>query len=233
MSELGKPRPQGGEVEDIVPEDVAQDEDYKRAVQSLEDQQHGRAGWLFARGALDKGDQAYLKEQEQIQRHAEEALQEREAAEFAVARVVAEKEALQRREMATRRGQGTATDATSLDNKKKELKVGKKKRLLPTIVKAKSREQEYNSSGNGASVTKKSKATAEERAEGQPLGKKEETAADDEEKKEEKEGGILAGLLGEYDSADSDDDGIEKKISSRPQQQQQNKTLPSAEDLLG
>jgi len=125
MQGLGKPRPPGGEVDDIIPEDVAQDEDYKRAVQSLEDQQHGRAGWLFARGALDKGDQAYLKEQEQIQRHAEEARQEREAAEFATARAMAEREALQRREMATGTGQRGASNTTSIDNKRSESKVGK------------------------------------------------------------------------------------------------------------
>jgi hypothetical protein len=125
MQGLDKPRPRGGEVEDIVPEDVAQDEDYKRAVQSLEDQQHGRAGWLFARGALDKGDQAYLKEQEQIQRHAEEALQEREAAEFAAAKAMAELEALQRREMATRRVQGGTANNTNIDNKRNEPKIGK------------------------------------------------------------------------------------------------------------
>ena len=89
----------------MAEQDVEQDEDYKRAVQRLEDQSHGRAGYIFSRGALDKGDQAYLKEQEQLQRHAEEALQEREAAEFAAARALAEeKEEGQRRVMAASAG---------------------------------------------------------------------------------------------------------------------------------
>lgn len=116
----------------MAEDDPDQDEDYKRAVQSLEDQQHGRAGWLFARGALDKGDQAYLKEQEQLQRHAEEALQEREAAEFAAARALAEEQEEERRRAGSGKGPAAAaavvaTTATGLGVNKKitEPKVGK------------------------------------------------------------------------------------------------------------
>lgn len=209
-----------GETEDIVPEDVAQDEDYKRAVQSLEDQHHGRAGYLAARGALDKGDQAYLKEQEQLQRHKEEALQENELAEFAAARALAEKEALLRSEAERKRAAATATA------KKNELKV-KKKRVLPTITKIKSSDK---GDTQDASKAKKSKTTAEENDD---LSKKEEPSkilskneAIDGEEKEEEGGGILAGLLGGYDSADSDtkEDTKEKDTPKSG--------LPSAADLL-
>lgn len=100
--------------------------------------------------------------------------------------------------------------------------------MLPTIVKAKSSEKEDDLAGKDASVAKKSKTTAEERAEELPLGNKEKPAADKEE--EEKEEGILAGLLGGYDSADSNDDGDgDRKFSPK---EHQNKTLPSAKDLL-
>jgi hypothetical protein len=108
-----------------VPDDVAQDEDYKRAVQSIEDQSHVRAGFLFARGALDKGDQAYLKEQEQIQRHAEEALHEREAAEFAAARALIEEEALLRSEAAKMAAGTAAVGNPSIAGKKNDIKGGK------------------------------------------------------------------------------------------------------------
>jgi peptidoglycan hydrolase CwlO-like protein len=122
MQGLAKLKGRGAETEDITPEDVAQDEDYKRAVQSLEDQQHGRAGWLFARGALDKGDQAYLKEQEQLQRHAEEALQEREAAEFAAARALAEEQEERKRAEV---GKVTNTAGVGIAAKRNDLKAGK------------------------------------------------------------------------------------------------------------
>lgn len=75
-----------------MPQDAATDVDFQRAIQQLEDQQHGRAGWLFARGAFDKGDQAYLREQEERRRHAEEATLDRERAQFLAARVRAEEE---------------------------------------------------------------------------------------------------------------------------------------------
>jgi hypothetical protein len=51
----------------------------------LEEQQGG-AGWLFARGAFDKGDQAYQLDQQEKAQHAEEARLERERSQFLAAR---------------------------------------------------------------------------------------------------------------------------------------------------
>ena len=91
-----------------MPEGAATDVDFQRAIQQLEDQQHGRAGWLFARGAMDKGDQAYLNDQEERRRHAEEASLDRERAEFMAARVrVVEEESRQAMRTETNSAQTT------------------------------------------------------------------------------------------------------------------------------
>lgn len=98
--------------EDIVPEGAAGDADYQKAVQQLEDQQHGRAGWLSARGAFDKGDQAYMRDQEEQARHLEEAMADRELQQFAAARRRAEQEEELKRQRA-------ASSAAALLVKKK------------------------------------------------------------------------------------------------------------------
>ena len=93
------------QTEDVVPDDAAGDFEFQKAVQQIEDQQHVRAGFLFARGAFDKGDQAYIKEQEERNRHAEEAMHERERAEFMAARARAEAEERRKAEESLARAQ--------------------------------------------------------------------------------------------------------------------------------
>ena len=68
-----------------MPEGAAEDVEYQRALQQLEDQQHTRAGWLAPRGAFDKGDQAYIREQEERERHMEEAMHAQESNAFLAA----------------------------------------------------------------------------------------------------------------------------------------------------
>lgn len=48
----------------------------------LEDQQSNRAGWLFAKGAFDKGDLLHLRDEEERRRHLERGIQAAEHAEF-------------------------------------------------------------------------------------------------------------------------------------------------------
>lgn len=80
-----QPAPSRFATEDIVPADTADDVEFQRAVQQLEDLQNPR-GYVYAKGAFDRGDQAYLKEQEERRRHVEEAVADRERAEFLAAR---------------------------------------------------------------------------------------------------------------------------------------------------
>jgi len=87
--------------EDVIPEDAANDVDFQRAVQKLEDQTHGQAGFLFSKGAFDKGDFAYMREEEDRQRHVEEAMAEQELTEFAAARLRVEQEEKKRKEKAS------------------------------------------------------------------------------------------------------------------------------------
>jgi hypothetical protein len=56
----------------------------------LEEQQSNRTGWLFASGAFDKGDQAFIQDQQEKLQHAEEAQLDRERSEFLAARARAE-----------------------------------------------------------------------------------------------------------------------------------------------
>lgn len=53
------------------------------AALQLEDQLPGRAGWLFAKGAFDKGDLLHLRDEEERRRYEERELREKEALEFA------------------------------------------------------------------------------------------------------------------------------------------------------
>ncbi|KAI8112758.1 hypothetical protein M9434_004078 [Picochlorum sp. BPE23] len=56
---------------DVVPKDVDKDDvEFKRHVASIEAIQHERAGYLDAKGALDKGDAAFMIEQEEKRQHA-------------------------------------------------------------------------------------------------------------------------------------------------------------------
>ena len=52
------------------------------AAVQLEEQQSNRTGWLFASGAFDKGDQAFIRDQQEQTQHAEEAQLDRERSEF-------------------------------------------------------------------------------------------------------------------------------------------------------
>ena len=82
--------------EDVVPEDAEDDADFKKLVRQVEDQHHGRGAYVLSQGALDKGDLAYQKEQEERRRHAEEARELLERTEFAAARARAEAEERER-----------------------------------------------------------------------------------------------------------------------------------------
>lgn len=59
-------------------EGVAHDAEYQKMVQDVTDSQSGVKGWLFAAGAFDKGDQLYLKSEEERLRFVEQELEENE-----------------------------------------------------------------------------------------------------------------------------------------------------------
>ncbi|KAK9831838.1 hypothetical protein WJX81_000332 [Elliptochloris bilobata] len=69
-------------VQDLVPEGVENDQDYKRMVQDIEDAQQSQVGWLFGRGAFDKSDLMYLRDEEERQRFTEDERRDRELQQF-------------------------------------------------------------------------------------------------------------------------------------------------------
>eukprot|EP00210_Caulerpa_lentillifera_P002690 g2570.t1 len=87
---LRPPDPNKYRTVDIFSEGMEGDLDYLRMVQDIEDlqQQHG---WLFGRGAFDKGDLLYLRDEEEKQRHAELELRDKELNQFAALRAKMER----------------------------------------------------------------------------------------------------------------------------------------------
>jgi hypothetical protein len=67
--------------EDFVPQGASGDAEFQRVVQQIQELHHTR-GYLHAKGAFDKEDQAYLRDAEERRKYVEEALAEREKAEF-------------------------------------------------------------------------------------------------------------------------------------------------------
>lgn len=63
------------------------------APSQLEDQQSNRAGWLFAKGAFDKGDLLHLRDEEERGRHLEKEVRDAEQREFARQRAELERRA--------------------------------------------------------------------------------------------------------------------------------------------
>jgi hypothetical protein len=107
-------------VEDVVPPDASEDVEFQRAVQQLEDLQNPR-GYVYAKGAFDRGDQAYLKEQEERRRHVEEAVAERERAEFVTARARAQVDTTS----AFREGVDRIANSLSEPMQKRQTEVGR------------------------------------------------------------------------------------------------------------
>jgi len=68
---------------DIFSEGTEGDKDYARMVQDIEDTQQNHTGWLFGRGAFDKGDLLYLRDEEEKRRFQEQELRESELRSFA------------------------------------------------------------------------------------------------------------------------------------------------------
>lgn len=74
--------------EDCVPEDASGDAEFQRVVQQIQELHHTR-GYLYAKGTFDREDQAYLRDAEEKRKFVEQALAERERAEFLEAQVKA------------------------------------------------------------------------------------------------------------------------------------------------
>ncbi|CAD7696348.1 unnamed protein product [Ostreobium quekettii] len=95
INRLGKAPPKPGQLRppdpnkyrtvDMFSEGAEGDADYVRMVQDIEDMQQ-QQGWLFGRGAFDKGDLLYLRDEAERQRHAELELRDSEKTQFAALR---------------------------------------------------------------------------------------------------------------------------------------------------
>jgi len=81
-------------------EDIEGDADYLKMVQDIEDLQQ-QQGWLFGRGAFDKGDLLYLRDEAEKQRHAELELRDTELSQFAALKARMETKDKRRKETAT------------------------------------------------------------------------------------------------------------------------------------
>ncbi|KAK9841620.1 hypothetical protein WJX74_008847 [Apatococcus lobatus] len=67
---------------DMYSEGAEGDADYMRMVQDIEDTQQNQVGWLFGRGAFDKGDLLYLRDEEEKRRFKETELRDSERIRF-------------------------------------------------------------------------------------------------------------------------------------------------------
>lgn len=68
------------------------------SILQLEDQQSNRAGWLFAKGAFDKGDLLHVRDEEEKRRHREQELLNADRNEFLRQRAALEMAAAEPRE---------------------------------------------------------------------------------------------------------------------------------------
>ncbi|KAK9805877.1 hypothetical protein WJX73_000138 [Symbiochloris irregularis] len=105
INRLGKAPPRPGSLRppdpnkyrtmDMYSEGGENDADYMRMVQDIEDTQQNHVGWLFGRGAFDKGDLLYLRDEEEKKRFIEKDQRENERTQFLAmrARENAEREA--------------------------------------------------------------------------------------------------------------------------------------------
>ncbi|KAL4857986.1 hypothetical protein ACK3TF_001951 [Chlorella vulgaris] len=187
-------------VTDLMPEGegVAHDAEYQKMVQDVTDSQSGVKGWLFAAGAFDKGDQLYLKSEEERLRFVEQELEENERRAFLLQRARLEEEAEARMAAAAAR----ATAAAKL----RQAEADRKKRHPIAMVRVRpaapqgtagTLQEEENAAkkqrlGSGVAETGSQQQQGKE-AEQEPNRK------EDEEDSDGSEGG-LGGLLGGYGS---------------------------------
>lgn len=114
-------------------------------------------GWLFGRGAFDKGDLLYLRDEADKQRHAELELRETELSQFAALKARMESQ------------QRTSKDVLVTPIKTKSSKISQSK-ILNSIVKVKPKPKmeagkrklnAYKGSSSQSSIPKKAKACLE------------------------------------------------------------------------
>ncbi|DBA96094.1 hypothetical protein WJX77_012305 [Trebouxia sp. C0004] len=115
INRLGKAAPKPGSLRppdpnrrqdlDLFSEGAETDADYMRMVHDIEDTQQNQSGWLFGRGAFDKGDLLYLRDEEEKRRFTEMELRDSERQQFMKerARVEAERAAAALRAAQARR----------------------------------------------------------------------------------------------------------------------------------
>lgn len=210
INRLGKAPPRPGSLRppdpnkyrtmDMYSEGGENDADYMRMVQDIEDTQQNHVGWLFGRGAFDKGDLLYLRDEEEKRRFLERDQREKERSNFLIMRA---------RENAER----TASLAESQKNMKD--KLPSRPKLVPTITKVqpgKAAQQDTpprqnadnDSAGPAAKRQKPSPAAASEPAADQAIAQGSTPPVASPVPAAE---GALAGLLGGYDSDGSSAEG--------------------------
>lgn len=102
INRLGKAAPKPGSLRppdpnrrqdlDLFSEGAETDADYMRMVHDIEDTQQNQSGWLFGRGAFDKGDLLYLRDEEEKRRFTEMELRDSERHQFMKERARVESE---------------------------------------------------------------------------------------------------------------------------------------------
>ncbi|KAL6779677.1 hypothetical protein ACKKBG_A13265 [Auxenochlorella protothecoides x Auxenochlorella symbiontica] len=175
-----------------MPEDAVKDPDYLRAVQDLEDQQSNRAGWLFAKGAFDKGDLLHLRDEEERGRHLEKEVRDAEQREFARQRAELERRAESGQGAGAAPSAGGAGAAPSKRPPGAEIPSGRQKRMVPLV-----RIKPLRPEAAVPAVAHESTREAHESAQEPSAEARGEAGS---------EGEGLAGLLGQYGS-DSDGEG--------------------------
>ncbi|EIE26569.1 hypothetical protein COCSUDRAFT_59093 [Coccomyxa subellipsoidea C-169] len=154
----------------------------------IEDAQQSQVGWLFGRGAFDKGDLLYLRDEEEKRRFKEDELRESERAIFLKLQAVAGPGPDSSRQAAAALPARTTSNNPSRSQAK----------LLANVVKIK-----------GNKVAPPAKREAAEEA--VPNTKRSKPA----EASEEEDGAGLAGLLGDYGSEDEEGANSSREGSQR------------------
>lgn len=196
----GSVRPAGGTKNrtiDVFSEEGVVDVDYLKAVQDIEDQQQ-RQGWLFGRGAFDKGDLLYLRDQEEQLRFEELERRDSERTAFASLRSRAEDAQGPMLPKIVKKDRAPSSRAATLTKLKPVVKLKPAVRPKPAAdTEAAASKRQRTDAGSTAADSSKQDAALKPAQQQQQQS----TVA------EGREEAGLPGLLGDYGSSDSDGGG--------------------------
>lgn len=205
---LRPPDPNKYRTVDIFSEGAEKDVEYQRMVNDIEEMQQ-QQGWLFGRGAFDKADLLYLRDQAEQQRHKEIELRDNERTEYAQLKAQVEQNQ-------DERTTPPALKATMPKGEKRPMKI-------LAQIKVKNPNKPAGPAGKRAKLENHKTEDTATNSESDAAGKGHCSPA---------ELGLL-GLLGSYasDAESTDSESAPAKVVSEPSLPKV--TLPAASELFG